>query len=148
MGTHYKGKKEEKIALDTWIKLARANNTVFNLIKPSMTKFGLTTSQFAVLETIFYIGPLPQNKIGKKLLVTSGNIVKVIDNLEKSGLVERTPDENDRRKHIIKLTTEGKKIIEITFDQHVASVLNAFKSLNKNEQEQLGKLCKRLGTNK
>ena len=89
MGTHYKGNKQEILALTTWIKLARANNSVFKNIRPSMIKYDLTKTQFSVLDALFHLGPMSQKKIAKKVLLSGGNIVKVIDNLEKGGLVRR-----------------------------------------------------------
>jgi len=147
MGTHYKGNKEEELALDTWIKLARASNTVFNKIKPSMTEYGLSTSQFSVLETLLHLGSMPQNAISKKLLFTSGNIVKVVDNLEESGLVKRTADKSDRRVHIIKLTKKGKRVIDKTFGYHVKNVVDTFSVLSDKEKQELARICKKLGTN-
>ena len=76
----YKGTKKEILALNAWIKLARANNSVFKNIKPSMVKYNLTKTQFAALEALLHLGPMSQKDIGEKLLLTSGNIVKVIDN--------------------------------------------------------------------
>jgi MarR family 2-MHQ and catechol resistance regulon transcriptional repressor len=83
MGTHYIGNSKEIIALNTWIKLARATDSVFKSIKPSMTTNGLTHTQFAVLESLWHLGSTSQSELGVKLLKTSGNIVKVIDNLER-----------------------------------------------------------------
>lgn len=147
MGTYYKGKKEDKLALDTWIKLARASNSVFNKIKPSMTKYGLSTTQFAVLEVLLHLGPMPQSIIGNKLLRTSGNIIKVIDNLERSDLVVRTPADKDRRIHIIKLTKKGKDLITLIFEQHVNTVFETFSVLTEIEKKELSRICKKLGNN-
>jgi len=66
MGTHFKGNKEELLALTSWIKLLRASDSVYKKIKPSMVVNNLTTTQFAVLEALLHLGPLSQKTIGQK----------------------------------------------------------------------------------
>lgn len=145
MGTHYKGSDKEVLALNTWIKLARASDTVFKSIKPSMTSNGLTHTQFAVLESLWHLGSMSQIGLGTKLLRTSGNIVKVIDNLERDGLVQRIKNKQDRRAHIIILTEKGECLIKKCFQNHVKVILNTFSCLSRKEQEELSYLCKKLG---
>ena len=130
MGTHYKGKDKELFALNTWIKLARASDSVFKAIKPSMTMNGLTHSQFAVLESLWHLGSMSQSELGVKLLRTSGNIVKVIDNLEREQLVKRGIDKQDRRIHKIQLTQKGRYIIKSIFSNHVKVIVETFSILN------------------
>ena len=145
MGSQYKGNEKEVLALSTWIKLARANNSVFNKIKPSMTKNGLSTSQFAVLETLYHLGSMSQKSIGNKLLRTSGNIVKVLDNLERDGLVSRAKNIADRRAYNILLTDNGQEMIKSIFNNHVKCIVESFSSLTETEQIELSRLCKKLG---
>lgn len=145
MSTHYKGNKKEILALTTWIKLARANNSVFNNIKPSMVKNNLTKTQFGVLEALQHLGPMSQRDIGKKLLLSGGNIVTVIDNLEKQELVSREKDKGDRRAYKINLTSKGTRIINLIFPNHVKSIVETFSILSSAEQIELSRLCKKLG---
>jgi MarR family 2-MHQ and catechol resistance regulon transcriptional repressor len=145
MMTHYKGSPEEIIALDAWIKLSRARNSVWKRIKPSMSRSGLSTSQFAVLEALFHLGPLSQKEISKKLLVSTGNVVKIIDNLERDQFVTRESNPSDRRAHIIVLTKKGERVISEIFPLHVKSIVDTFLALSRGEQLELGRLCKKLG---
>jgi len=145
MSTHFNRNKKEMLALKTWIKLARANNSVFNKIKPSMVKHNLTRTQFGVLESLLHLGPMSQKKIAEKLLLSGGNIVKVIDNLEKCELVRRKINKTDRRAHIVELTDLGYKIINSLFPNHVKSIVETFSILNKDEQIELSRICKKLG---
>ncbi len=145
MGTYYKGNKEELLTLNTWIKLARASDAVFKKIKPSMVQKGLSTTQFAVLELLLHVGSMSQKVISQKLLRSSGNTVKVIDNLERDGLVLRMPDLKDRRAYKVSLTKKGERIITKIFPNHVKSIVETFSILNEEEQEELGRLCKKLG---
>ncbi len=145
MGTHFKGNNKELLALNTWIKLLRASDSVFRKIRPSMMKCNLTITQFAVLEVLLHLGPLSQKVIGEKLLRSSGNIVKVIDNLERDGSVVRKPDLNDRRAYKVSLTKKGEQIITTIFPYHVTSIVESFSILIEKEQMELSRLCKKLG---
>lgn len=145
MSTHYKGNKKELLALNAWITLLRASESVFKKIKPSMVQNRLTTTQFAVLEVLLHLGSLSQKDISDKLLRSSGNTVKVIDNLERDGLVLRKPNLNDRRAYQVVLTEGGKERIIKTFPNHVRSIVETFSILNEEEQVELSRLCKKLG---
>lgn len=145
MGTHFKGNKEELLALTSWIKLLRARNSVFKKIRPSMVVNNLTTTQFAVLEVLLHLGPLSQKTIGDKLLISSGNVVKVIDNLERDGLVLREPNKKDRRAYQIVLTKKGNLMINTIFPNHVKDIVKAFSMLSEEDQTELSRLCKKLG---
>ena len=57
MPTHYKGTEEERRALDVFIKLMRAAESVADRTGGPMAAAGLTPSQFGVLETLYHLGP-------------------------------------------------------------------------------------------
>ncbi|MEE9190028.1 MAG: MarR family transcriptional regulator [Candidatus Neomarinimicrobiota bacterium] len=143
--THYNGSPKEMIALDAWIKLSRARNSVWKQIKPSMSISGLSTSQFAVLEALLHLGPLSQKEISTKLLVSTGNVVTIIDNLERDKFVTRESNPSDRRVHIICLTKKGERMISEIFPLHVNSIVENLSVLSRSEQLELGRLCKKLG---
>lgn len=145
MPTHYHGKKEEVLALDTWIKLTRAVDSLNSRLNQHGTLGGLTESQFGVLEAICHLGPLPQCTLAAKLLKSSGNITVVIDNLEKRALVRREADPNDRRVSRVTLTPQGQTLIDEIFPLHAAAIAEEFSVLTSAEQEQLGVMLRKLG---
>ena len=107
--------------------------------------YGLTTPQFALLEALYHLGPLPLSEVGQKLLVTSGNVTYVMDNLVELGLVVRERCENDRRVIYARLTPKGEAMIERTFPRHAGEVRELFAILSPEEQNQLRGLLKKLG---
>jgi len=148
MGTHYKGSKKEMRALDSYIKLMRAADTINSAFNLSLSKFGLTESQFNVLDALYHIGPLSQKKLGYKLLKSGGNITMVIDNLEKVAYVERKRGKEDRRIFIVHLTKKGEKRFEEILPVHVNFLTNEMNRLSKTEQIELQRLCKKIGIRK
>jgi MarR family 2-MHQ and catechol resistance regulon transcriptional repressor len=91
---------------------------------------------------------MTQVEIGKKILKSSGNMTLVIDNLEKRGLVRRERSKEDRRYFTVHLTEAGKKLIKEFFPTHAGRITAEMGVLTPSEQEQLGRLCKKLGLGK
>jgi MarR family 2-MHQ and catechol resistance regulon transcriptional repressor len=143
--THYKGTKDEVRALNAFVKLIRASESVSARIHRHLADAGLSISQFGVLEAIYHLGPLSQSEIAKKVLKSTGNITLVIDNLEKRDLVKRERQQADRRYYAVRLTTRGRKHISGIFPRHAAKIMEEMGALNRAEQEALGKLCRKLG---
>jgi len=132
-------------ALDAYVKLMRAAETVTVVIHRHLTKEKLTVSQFGVLEALYHLGPMCQRDVAKKNLKSSANITTVVDNLEKRGLVERRRSSEDRRYIALHLTTAGRDLIERIFPAHAEGIVKSFGSLTMDEQQQLAVLCKKLG---
>jgi MarR family 2-MHQ and catechol resistance regulon transcriptional repressor len=145
MATKYKGTQQEIKALNAYINFIRAADSVSSRLSRFLGKDGLTMSQFGALEALYHLGPLNQNKLGKKLLKTSGNITMVVDNLEKRALVKRVRSPEDRRSVSVTLTKDGRKLIESIFPRHLGSILAEFGVLSAREQEALRHLCRKLG---
>ena len=145
MGTRYLGTQEQVLALDTFIKLVRATETVSNRIHRHLAETDLTVSQFGVLEALFHLGPLYQRDLAEKLLKSGGNMTLVIDNLEKRELVKREREADDRRCIKVCLTQKGHQLISRIFPSHVAAVVNEIGILTPDEQEELGRLCRKVG---
>lgn len=110
-----------------------------------ISNHGLTPGQFGIMETLYHKGPLCQKELAQKLLRSGGNITKVVDNLERDGLVVRVRDKNDRRYYRIELTLKGLKKIESLFPQVLENLMTRFSILTTEEQTQLAFFCKRLG---
>ena len=145
MGTHYTGTPEEVQALDTYIKLLRALNTVRIRIDEREQLGPLKGSPFGVLEMLHHLGPQTQTVIGKKLLVSKSNVVAIIDKLEKRNLVKRQRGVEDRRHMFVHLTEEGRELIAKLLPFHVATITEQMNWISAEEQRELGRICRKLG---
>ena len=145
MPTHYQGSEKERRALDVYIKLFRASESVASRTIGPVTAAGLTPSQFGVLETLYHLGPLMVSQLADKHLKSRNNFTIVVDNLEKQGLVRRERTSEDRRAVWVHLTEAGREKIEQIIPEHVQVVVQDMDVLNAEEQEQLGALLRRLG---
>jgi len=110
MPTHYRGSTEERAALDAYIKLMRAAESVTARLEPLMRAADLTVGQFGALEALLHLGPLCQRDLGRKLLRSGGNTTVVVGNLARRGLVRRTRRSDDRRFITVTLTDKGRRL--------------------------------------
>jgi len=145
MGTQFKGSKRTAEALNSYIKLIRSAESLSSKINLELSEFGLTESQFGVLDALLHLGPMKHKEIGKKILKSGGNITMVINNLERRELVQRKRGEQDKRQFIIHLTSKGKSKILETLPHISKSIKKHFEILSKEEQRELQRLCKIVG---
>lgn len=145
MGTAHDGTEREQVALDAFIKLMRASQSVESDLGDHLQEWDLTSSQFGVVEAIYHLGPLHQKEIGEKLLKSGGNITVVVNNLEERGLVERQRQEDDRRYVHVHLTDEGRRLMDDLMPQHIQQIVDRFSALSLEEQRTLAELLRKLG---
>jgi len=132
-------------ALGLWVALARCAATLGRVSARDIQRYGLTSPQFAVLEVLYHKGPLPLCSIGEKLLVTSGNITFVADQLAKAGWLRRQRSTTDRRVTLARLTPKGEALMERCFPEHAACIEDAARVLSVKEQAALAELLKKWG---
>jgi MarR family 2-MHQ and catechol resistance regulon transcriptional repressor len=146
MGSRYKGSAEDIRALSAFINLTRASESLLASQGRRLAKEGLTVSQWGVLEALYHLGPMSQKDLGLKLLKSGGNITMVVNNLERRSLVTRRRVKGDRRFVEIRLTAKGRRIVERILPEHVSSIVDDLKCLGDDDQEELRRLCRLLGT--
>jgi len=146
MSTKFRGAPGEVRALDAFIALARAVETVERRTQDEFVRAGLTEGQFGVLEALHHLGPLCAAELAEKILRTRGNLTLVLTNLERERLVARRRREDDRRYWIVALTPRGRRLVAGIFPRHARLVERAFSPLAAAEQDELRRLCRKLGT--
>lgn len=145
MGSHYNGSKKEITILDSFIKLTRSVDSINSSINSVISGWGVTLSQFNVLDALYHLGPLSQKALADKLLKSGGNITLVIDNLEKQKLVKRKKNKDDRRFMSINLTPQGESVIKEILPDVVSVIKKRMTSLTEEEHKALQEICKRIG---
>lgn len=145
MGTHYQGPRHEVRALNAYIKLMRAADAVGKRLERHLAKFELTENQFGILEILLHLGPVIQRELGEKLFTSGGNITQILDQLERRELVKRIRDSQDRRNVQVHLTEKGEEFIRSIFPEHLEAIMEEFSVLSSEEQDELARLCKKIG---
>lgn len=80
----------------------------------------LTPEQFLLIDQLWKEDAVSQQRLADILMKDKNSITKLVDAMEKKGLVERIPDGNDRRLNLISLTCEAaameKNVSEVAID--------------------------------
>ena len=74
MPTHFKGRKETVRALNAFVNLIRASDSVAAHLGAQIEESGLTMGQFGVMEALLHLGPMCQHALAEKLLRSGGNV--------------------------------------------------------------------------
>lgn len=123
----------------------RAADSVTARTHRPMAEHDLSVSQFGALEALHHLGPLQPTELARKLLKTGGNITMVVGNLERRGLVSRRRSGDDRRRFLVQLTAKGQKLIEKVFPLVLERIVAELGTLAAPEQDELHRLCRKLG---
>ncbi len=103
-----------------------------------------TPTQFFALARLRERGQLSQNRLGRLTAMDPATIQGVTRRLNDRGYLERSPDPNDRRRMVLKLTPEGHGVVERLLDRIDAVNGQILAPLAPDEQEQFRSLLKRI----
>ncbi|GHO99256.1 MarR family transcriptional regulator [Reticulibacter mediterranei] len=96
-----------QIGVRSWLYLRRIMYKIERHLLLHLEKYDLTPAQFGVLANLQAAPEISQQALANRLFVTKGNIVGLLNRLECRGLVQRRPDPEDGRTHIVSLTEQG-----------------------------------------
>jgi DNA-binding MarR family transcriptional regulator len=104
----------------------------------------LTPLEFAVLQRMDHDRGRRLTDVGAELLCVKSTITRLVDRLEEAGLVQRTPDPDDRRAQRVILTPHGDEVRATAIALHDAAVERRMSLLAPAEQEILMDLLTKL----
>ena len=131
-------------ATGAWIRLLKAHNLILREARTRLAE-RCSMPQFDILAQLSREkNGTPLIELSRRLLVTAGNITGIIDRMEKSGLVARKADPEDRRITRVHLTAKGKQLAKSVIPEHTRDLNSLFDSLNEKEMAQLRALLDKL----
>ena len=104
------GLPKELVASSTFL-LKRLGFTAKERAMKGYEEQGLHPYHHAILIALDQGAHETQGSIADALGYDRGQLVGLLDELEERGLVERQRDPNDRRRHLVQLTAEGKRTL-------------------------------------
>ena len=102
----------EELVASTAFLLKRLGFAVKEQTMEAYEGTGLHPYHHAILLVLGEGAPETQGSIADALGYDRGQLVGLLDELEERGLVERRRDPNDRRRHVVSLTADGKKALQ------------------------------------
>ena len=114
-----------------------------NLLRP----YDLTLEQLHLIKALAAEGELSQQGLGATAHKSAGNMTRLLNRLEKKGLVRRRANPEDGRSSLVSLTTKGLDLAqEITdFLEHFSASLT--QGISEQEQEQARSVLRRMTAN-
>src|SRR5260370_41861056 len=94
--------------IDFGFNVARLSRRLRQAVDAELHTFGLTDATWRPLAYVGRLGGgVRQKELATALSIEGPSLVRLLDNLERRGLIERREDENDRRARGIYLTRPG-----------------------------------------
>ena len=96
------------------VGLLRTADAVKRSLAHAIEPHGITPQQFNVLRILRGAGPdgLPTLTIGERMIEQTPGVTRLIDRLERKGLVGRTPCHKDRRRVFCRITAKGLDLLK------------------------------------
>ena len=101
---------------------------------------GLKEGDYGVLAALRRSGApfeLTPTDLARSQMMTSGGMTAAIDRLEQRGFVERVSNPADRRGLLVRLTREGRKVIERAMARHVEAERELVGVLTRRERDDI-----------
>lgn len=105
---------------------------------------GLTLPQMHTLEVLGTCGSLRMKELSEKMGITTGALTVLVDRVVRAGLVERRPNEQDRRSIQVELTEEGRRYFTEHHQHHLGLTQDMAAALEPQEQEAFLDMLRRL----
>jgi MarR family transcriptional regulator, lower aerobic nicotinate degradation pathway regulator len=123
------------------MRLARAAN---RSLACSLEALGLRSQQFGILHRLARHGPASQSELAAGLRVHASNLVRLLDELERIGLVRRERDPLDRRRQVVAITPAGNRLLARAAEAAEQTERELLAPLDPTERRQLEGLLGRL----
>jgi len=137
----------EPSACDAFLNLLRTGDDVFAVVSRFLSGHEMGQGRFTVLMLLGMVceePPTTPATLAEAAGVTRATMTGLIDTLEKDGLVAREPDGNDRRTIHVRLTPEGRAVLEAMLPDYFQTVTDILRPLSEAERKQLVRLLQKI----
>src|SRR4051794_13138405 len=134
--------------LESWIAFLRSHAAITRELSAQLQReHGLTLNDYEVLLHLSRAegGRLRRVDLAERVLLTPSGITRLLEGLERGGLVERASCDADARVTYAQLTDDGEAKLRAAAETHVAGIREFFRDrYSKDELQALGGLLERL----
>lgn len=126
-------------------RVSRLDREIRPMLDRVFARHGLESWEFDVLATLLRAGEPHQLTPGRLLestMITSGAMTNRIDRLERRGLVARAKGVDDRRQVLVRLTEEGRALVDAAVTDHAANERRLLAALSDEQQLRLVELLR------
>jgi len=139
---HGAAPSEHPEALRLWLRLLTCTQLIEKQVRSKLrAQFDTTLPRFDLMAQLERAeGGMKMKELSRRMMVTSGNITGITDQLVAEGLVERMDVEGDRRAYLVRLTPQGREQFMHMARQHEQWIVEAFAALGERDISTLYRL--------
>ena len=125
--------------LKLWLRMLASTTQIEAEIRRRLREnFDISLARFDYMAQLYrYREGLKMRVLSRYLMVTGGNVTGLTDELEREGVVQRSPSPEDRRAWIVSLTPKGRRSFEAMAKAHEEWLLELFAGLDEKAVQQL-----------
>ncbi len=117
--------------------LSRTAHLMRNDLRPHLSAIGLSPGQPKVLRSLMTREPLSQRQLSYYCEVDPAAISRMLESMERDGLLMRTASATDRRTGEVRLTDKGRETFQLWEEQCSALEERMLQGFSREEREQL-----------
>ncbi len=91
-------------------QLSRTTRKISQLLASRFETFGITPEQYSVLQRLAEQDGVTQKELATRAEKDQTNVTRILDQLERKGLIVRKPNEGDRRSFLVHGTEKGRRL--------------------------------------
>lgn len=85
-------------------------NKILRRYQPLLKDLNLTYTQYIIMMVMWEREVVSEKEIGEALYLKSNTLTDTLRLMEKKGLIKKTRDKDDKRKLVIRISEQGKKL--------------------------------------
>lgn len=94
------------------MSLLKARDAVMGHFRPSLHYFGITEQQWRVLRALASVEIIEVTALAKATFLLAPSLSRILKDLEERGLVHRRAPEEDMRRGLISISSQGRALID------------------------------------
>jgi DNA-binding MarR family transcriptional regulator len=136
-------------SLRLWLRLMTCTQLIEAEVRSRLRRdFGITLPRFDLLAQLErHPQGLRMGELSRRMMVTSGNVTGITDQLVGEGWVKRVETPDDRRAYLVRLTPAGKRAFDRMAAAHEEWVIGLLGGMSGAEQQQLSRLLGKVKQN-
>jgi len=130
-----------------WMLLVRTHTKLWERVEAHMRReYGLTMARYDVLAHLRMAGGrLGLGDLAAAIALSPSGLSKLLDRMERSGLIRRKPDPEDARAAFATITPRGRELVARARDGHHALLRNEFgRALSDRDLADLARIMRKL----